>query len=204
MRILGVSGSPSPTSWSRRLLSVVGDALSRRGCDVDVIDLREAAFPVLDTVAYHAGGDYPHRAVTELRARVMAADGIVLATSVHHASYSGLLKSALDHLEADAFEYRPVALIANAAGTRGATVACEHLRSVVKAMAGWATPTQVASAPSDFDRETGELKTGSLKRRCEAVAGELVLFAGALAAARAEPDHDGPVAMPATPRSPRP
>lgn len=202
--MLCVSGSPSSTSWSRRLLSVAGDALTRRGCDVDVVDLREVAFPVLDTVAYHAGGTYPHPAVQELRTRVMAADGIVLATSVHHASYSGLLKSALDHLEADAFEYRPVALIANAAVTRGATIACEHLRSVVKAMSGWATPTQVASAPSDFDRETGELKAGSLKRRCEAMADELVLFAGALAAARAEPEHDGTAFVPATPGPGRP
>jgi NAD(P)H-dependent FMN reductase len=201
MRILSVSGSPSPMSWSRRLLSVVDEALARRGCAVDVIDLRDAAFPVLDTVAYHAGGNYQHPAVQELRARVMAADGIVLATSVHHASYSGLLKSALDHLEADAFEYRPVALIANAAGTRGATIACEHLRSVVKAMSGWATPTQVASAPSDFDPETGELKTGSLKRRCEAIADELVLFAGAVASTRAKPGHNGTAFIPAMPGS---
>src|SRR5512146_2404284 len=136
MRILSVSGSPSPTSWSRRLLSVVNDALVRRGCDVDVIDLREMGFPPLDTVAYHGGGAYPHPAVQELRARVRAADGVVLATSVHHSSFSGLLKTALDYLEADAFECRPVGLVANAAGTRGATIACEHLRSVVKAMSG--------------------------------------------------------------------
>ena len=199
VKILGISGSPSPTSWSRRLLSVVSDALARRGCEVDLIDLRELACPVLDTVAYHGGGIYPYPSVQELRTRVMAADGIVLATSVHHASYSGLLKSALDQLEADAFEYRPVALIANAAGPRGATIACEHLRSVVKAMSGWATPTQAASAPSDFDQQTGELKTGSLKRRCEAIADELVLCAGALAAARAEPGHAGSVPVPAAP-----
>jgi NAD(P)H-dependent FMN reductase len=184
MRILAVSGSPSPTSWSRRLLSVVEDALVRRGCAVDVIDLREVTFPALDTIAYHGGGKYPHPVVRELRSRVSAADGIVLATSVHHSSYSGLLKTALDYLAADAFEYRPVALIANAAGPRGATIACEHLRSVVKALSGWATPTQVASAPADFDRETGELKTSSLKRRCEAVADEVVVFAGALATTR--------------------
>lgn len=191
MRILSVSGSPSPTSWSRRLLSVVNDALVRRGCDVDVIDLREMGFPPLDTVAYHGGGAYPHPAVQELRARVRAADGVVLATSVHHSSFSGLLKTALDYLEADAFECRPVGLVANAAGTRGATIACEHLRSVVKAMSGWATPTQAASAPSDFDRETGELKTGSLRRRCDQIAGELVMFAGALAAARAGGGREG-------------
>ena len=182
---------------------MVGDALTRHGCEVDVIDLRKAAFPVLDTVAYQAGGVYPHPAVQELRARVTAADGIVLATSVHLASYSGLLKSALDHLEADAFAYRPVALIANAAGTRGATIACEHLRSVVKAMSGWATPTQVASAPSDYDWEPRELKTATLKRPCEVMADELVLFAGALASARAEPGPDGAALVPATPGSAR-
>ena len=199
MRILAVSGSPSPTSWSRRLLSVVDNALVHRGCEVDVIDLREVAFPALDTVAYHAGGRYPHPAVRELRARVAVADGIVLATSVHHSSFSGLLKTALDHLTADAFEYRPVALVANAAGPRGATIACEHLRSVVKALSGWATPTQVASAPSDFDRETGELKTPSLRSRCEAVADEVVVFAGALGTTRSAADGHGTSLMPAAP-----
>jgi NADPH-dependent FMN reductase len=69
MRILSVSGSPSPTSWSRRLLSVVGEALGRRGCHVDLIDLREAAFPLLDTVAYHAGGSYPQARATWERFR---------------------------------------------------------------------------------------------------------------------------------------
>ncbi len=185
MRILCISGSPSPTAWSRRLLSTVTDALVRRGCEVDVLDLRELPLPMLDTVAYDAGGPYPHPAGRDLRARVAAADGIVLATSVHHASYSGLLKNALDHLEAGAFARRPVGLLANAGAPRGATIACEHLRSVVKAMSGWATPTQVASAPSDFDRETGQLRPGSLRRRCEAVADELVLFAGAMTVARA-------------------
>lgn len=199
MRILAISGSPSPMSWSRRLLSVVDSALIRRGCDVDVIDLREVAFPMLDTVAYHTGDTYPHPVVQELRARVRAADGVVLATSVHHASYSGLLKTALDHLTADAFEYRPVVLVANAAGPRGATIACEHLRSVVKALSGWATPTQVASAPSDFDSHSGELKTASLKRRCETAAEEIVVFAGALARTRADAGGDGAALMPAAP-----
>ncbi len=53
-------------------------------------------------------------------------------------------------------------------------------------MSGWATPAQAASVPSDFGRETGELKTGSLRRRCERVADELVTFAAALPAAKAE------------------
>ncbi len=197
--MLCISGSPSPASWSRRLLAVVGGALARRGCEVDLLDLRELAFPLLDTVAYDAGGPYPHPAGQLLRDRVAAADGIVLATSVHHASYSGLLKTALDHLTADAFARRPVALVANAAVPRGATIACEHLRSVVKAMAGWATPTQVASAPSDFDKETGKLKPGSLPRRCQAMADELVMFAGAMAAARPETQLSRPASVAAVP-----
>jgi NAD(P)H-dependent FMN reductase len=153
---------------------------------VDVIDLRQLGFPPLGTVAYHGGGAYPHPAVQELRASVRAADGIVLATPAHHASFSGLLKTGLDHREADAFECRTVGLVANAVGPRGATIACERLRCVVKAMSGWAAPTQAASAPSDFDRETGEFKTDSPRRRCEQIADGLVMFAGALAAAKAK------------------
>ncbi|MEV7978489.1 NAD(P)H-dependent oxidoreductase [Streptomyces sp. NPDC086519] len=184
MRIVCISGSPSPSAWSRQLLSAVADTLVARGCEVDMLDLRELPLPLLDTVAYDAGGGHPHPAGRELRARVAEADGVVLATSVHHASYSGLLKSALDHLEADAFVRKPVGLIANAGAQRGATIACEHLRSVVKALSGWATPTQVASAASDFDPQTRQLRTGSLIRRCQAMSDELVTFVGAMTAPR--------------------
>jgi NAD(P)H-dependent FMN reductase len=184
VRILCVSGSPSPAAWSRRLLSEVALNLAGRGCDVDELDLRELPLPMLDTVAYAAGGDHPDPAGREWRARVAAADGAVLATSVHHASYAGLLKSALDHLEADAFAGKPVALVANAGAARGATVACEHLRAVVKALSGWATPSQIATTSSDFDPDTGRLLTPALLRRSDALCEELVGFVRAFAPAR--------------------
>ncbi|WP_345652282.1 NADPH-dependent FMN reductase [Streptomyces tremellae] len=184
VKILCILGSPSPAAWSRRLATAVADRLRVHDCEVDLLDLRDLPLAMLDTEAYGRGGVYPHEGARELRARVAAADGVVLATSVFHSSYSGLLKSALDHLEADAFENKPVALLANAGSERGATIACEHLRSVVKALSGWAVPMQVASSQADFDQETGQIKPGNVVRRCEIMCDELVKFIEAFSSLR--------------------
>ena len=184
MRILCVLGSPSPLAWSRRLAMEVADQLRARDCEVDMLDLRHLPLATLDTDAYQRGGEYPHEGGRELRARVAAADGVVLATSVFHSSYSGMLKNALDHLESDAFENKPVGILANAGSERGSTIACEHLRSVVKALSGWAVPMQVASSQADFDQETRKIRPGHMVRRCEIMCEELVKFAEAFSSLR--------------------
>lgn len=184
MKAICVSGSPSATAGSHRLLTSVIEALTERGWEIDLIRLREFPLPPLDVPAYYVD-PYPDAAVQQWRSRVGAADAVVLATSVHHASFSGLLKYALDFLTADAFVNKPVTLLANGGAARGATIGCEHLRTVVKALGGWAGPTQIASSPQDFDAETGELSNKALLRRCQSVAEELTMFTRAFRGAAA-------------------
>jgi NAD(P)H-dependent FMN reductase len=184
VRVVCISGSPSPASWSRELMREVSSLLAARDWEVSEVDLRDSFFPMLDTVAYGSGDEYPHAGVRELREQVAAADAVVLATSVFHSSFSGLLKNALDHLPEDAFAGKPVGLLANAGHERGAAIACEHMNVVVKALLGWTAPTQVASSAVDFDPVTRRLRPGTVARRCVAMCEELGIFTEAFALAR--------------------
>ncbi|WP_030245526.1 NADPH-dependent FMN reductase [Streptomyces sp. NRRL S-350] len=90
--VLSVSGSPSPTSRTTRLLRHVDALLAERGHHVVPLEARSLPAHAL------LSGDFDHPgivAATELFAR---ADGVVIGTPVYKAAYSGLLKALLDVL----------------------------------------------------------------------------------------------------------
>jgi FMN reductase len=87
-----ITGSPSGTSRTARLGAVVGERLSRLGADPSLLDLR--SLPAEDLL--HARFDSP--AIVRALERVAVARGIVVATPVYKAAYSGLLKTFLDLL----------------------------------------------------------------------------------------------------------
>jgi NAD(P)H-dependent FMN reductase len=176
MDILCIAGSNDPNSLSTRSAEIVAEIFAQRGATAEVLCLRELALPNMDIDAYHAETPHPLRTAKAFIARVAQADAIVLATPVHHASYSGTLKNALDYLRGDAFSNRAVGLIANAGGHVGATIACEHLRSVAKAMGGWCVPTQIATSGADFVEESGAYADPWLERRASAMVDEMWLF----------------------------
>jgi FMN reductase len=88
--ILAVSGSPMEVSRSAVLLGHVTDQLAQRGHTVDRLAVRELPAEAL----LHA--DFADPAIADSLARLEMADGLVVATPVYKASYSGLLKSWLD------------------------------------------------------------------------------------------------------------
>jgi FMN reductase len=89
---LVVSGSPSSTSRTARLASLVAERLSAQGLQAELLDLR--ALPA------HAllGADFANPEITAALAQVASASGIVFATPVYKAAYSGLLKVFIDLL----------------------------------------------------------------------------------------------------------
>ncbi len=176
MRIVCIAGSNDPGSWSTRSAQIVCELFEQRGAEVDFIRLQQLGLPQMDIDAYRASLPHPHAAAADFIARVGQADAVLLATPVHHASYSGLLKTALDHLQGDAFAGRAVGLVANAGATRGATIACEHLRAVVKAMEGWTIPTQLATSSADFDPQTRTYISAVLLRRAQEMVDEMWMF----------------------------
>jgi NAD(P)H-dependent FMN reductase len=179
VRVMCVAGSPAARSGSRQLLLAVAEELVRRGCDIDLVDLRDLALPAVDVTSYLSMEPYPVPAGEELRRRVAQAATVVLATPVHHASFSGVLKNALDFLLPDALAGKAVGLLASADSPLGGGTACEHLRTVVRAMSGWAAPTQIISIPADFQDPSTRI-TSQLSGRIDALCDELMTFAQAM------------------------
>jgi FMN reductase len=87
-----ITGSPSGTSRTARLGVLVGERLARLGTDSSLLDLR--SLPAEDLL--HARSDSP--AIANAVELLAAARGIVIATPVYKAAYSGLLKTFLDLL----------------------------------------------------------------------------------------------------------
>lgn len=90
--VLAVSGSPMEVSRSAVLLGHVTSLLAERGHTVDRFAVRELPAQAL----LHA--DFSDPAVAGTFERLERADGLVVATPVYKASYSGLLKAWLDLL----------------------------------------------------------------------------------------------------------
>ncbi|MDQ0791592.1 NADPH-dependent FMN reductase [Streptomyces sp. B1I3] len=137
--VLSVSGSPSATSRTARLLRHLDARLAAQGHEVIPFDVRTLPAEAL------LGADFRHPAIvaaTELFAR---ADGVVIGTPVYKAAYSGLLKSLLDLLPQYALAGKTVLPLATG-GTTAHVLAIDYaLRPVLSSMGaghivqGWFT-----------------------------------------------------------------
>ncbi len=91
-RIVVLSGSPAVDSRTWSFAAVVGGRLEADGLEVAMVDL--AALPPAELLR-GPGDTGPVRAALNA---VERAHGVVVATPVHHAAYSGILKAFLDLL----------------------------------------------------------------------------------------------------------
>ncbi len=89
---VAISGSPSLSSKSARLADYALGLVARDGVETEHILVRS-----LDAVALMSG-DVGEPSVATLIEKVGRAHGVVLATPIFKAAYSGLLKAALDLL----------------------------------------------------------------------------------------------------------
>ncbi|MFF8775222.1 NADPH-dependent FMN reductase [Kitasatospora sp. NPDC015120] len=127
-RILTLSGSPSATSRTTRLLGAAASRLEARGHQVTALEVRRLPAEVL------TGADVTHPAVTEVADLLQRVDGVVVGTPVYKAAYSGLLKCLLDLLPQYALAGRTVLPLATG-GSPAHVLAVDYaLRPVLSAM----------------------------------------------------------------------
>ncbi|OIJ68104.1 NADPH-dependent FMN reductase [Streptomyces mangrovisoli] len=137
--VLSVSGSPSATSRTARLLRHLDDRLRGHGHHVIPLDVRTLPAEAL------LGADFRHPAIAEATALVEAADGLVIGTPVYKAAYSGLLKSLLDLLPQYALTGKTVLPLATGGSTAHVLAIDYALRPVLSSMGaahivpGWFT-----------------------------------------------------------------
>jgi azobenzene reductase len=147
--ILLITGSIRAGSETRAAVAALAGVLRRREVAFEHWDLRERPLPIADP-EYHERADvHPEAAVRELATLARGASAMVLATPVYHNSYSGVLKTCLDHLSIADFAYKPVGLVAHG-DNLSAVQACDQLRIVVRALHGLALPLQLVTTPEDF------------------------------------------------------
>jgi len=137
--ILSVSGSPSPTSRTSRLLRHLDDRLRLQGHEVTPLDVRTLPAQAL------LGADFKHPAIVAATDLFARADGVVIGTPVYKAAYSGLLKSLLDLLPQYALTGKTVLPLATGGSTAHVLAIDYALRPVLSSMGashivpGWFT-----------------------------------------------------------------
>lgn len=164
-----VLGSVRPGNFTAKAARLVIDAFEQAGVAVDTIDPAELdlALPGLP------GGE---ATAAQLRERIAAATGVVLATPEYHGSYSSTIKLVIDNLGfPSALAGKPVALLGVAAGSIGAIKATEHLRSVGSHIGALVLPgpVSVAGVGKLFD-DTGRCLDESVERRIRGLATGLI------------------------------
>jgi FMN reductase len=193
MKLVVVSAGLTQPSSTRLLADRLSAAVEARAdVDVRVIELRELAVDI----ANHLVTGFPSPALGDASRAVAEADGVIAATPIFTASYSGLFKSFFDLVDFDALTGKPV-LIAATGGTARHSLALEHaMRPMFAYLHAVVVPTAVYAASADWadgelaqriDRAAGELADLMLRSPVRHKEEELVPFEEQLAALRKKP-----------------
>ena len=133
-----------------------------------VIELRDHA----QDLANHLVTGFPSPTLQAAIDTVIRADGLIVASPIFNASYSGLFKTFFDVIEHGSLERRPV-LLAATGGTARHSLALEHaLRPLFSYLGADTVRTAVYAASEDWGR-SGVPAEGSLVQRIDRAAREL-------------------------------
>jgi chromate reductase len=156
VRILGVAGSLRRGSFNAAALRAARE-LAPTGMTIEIFDL--APIPMYNDDVRLEGYPPP---VADFRARIKAADGLLLATPEYNYSTSGVLKNAIDWASRPPdhpFDGKPIGLVGASAGTLGTARAQYHLRQMFVFLNGFVMnrpEVMIPGAQGKFDAE-GEL-----------------------------------------------
>ncbi|MBI4963006.1 MAG: NAD(P)H-dependent oxidoreductase [Desulfomonile tiedjei] len=125
VKILGFAGSLRKSSFNRSLMRAAQE-LVPKDATLEVFDLD--GMPLFNQDLE----DQPTEKVKEFKARIRAADAILIATPEYNYSIPGVLKNAIDCASRpygdNAFEHKPVAIMGASIGMAGTVRAQHHLR----------------------------------------------------------------------------
>ncbi|MFD7525134.1 NADPH-dependent FMN reductase [Paenibacillus chitinolyticus] len=161
MKIVIISGSNREGASTTLLSAYVGQVLTEKGAEVTLVDLYKQPVPLYS----------PDPSVVEdenlvhMKQTVMEADGIVLATPEYHGAMSGVLKNALDHMDAQYVDGKVVLSMSSAGGAVGVS-SLQQLQTVVRNLHGINCPEwiSIGGAGRTFN-EQGEPETLQIRER---------------------------------------
>lgn len=123
-----ITGSPSKNSRTSAVAQLVAKRLSRHAFRSHTIEVRELPSEAL----LHANFEDP--AIVQATAAITQADGVVVASPVYKASYTGVLKTLLDLLPSGALKGKVVLPILTGGAFAHALALDYALRPVLQAL----------------------------------------------------------------------
>ncbi|MGE5649746.1 MAG: NADPH-dependent FMN reductase [Bacillota bacterium] len=171
--ILGISGSLRRKSFNSAALRAA-QTLTPPGTTFEIADLSD--IPMYNGDVHEQG--YP-AAVQALRARIAAADAVLIATPEYNYSIPGPLKNALDwasRAPSQPFDGKPLAIMGATAGGLGTSRAQYHLRQVcvyLNALVLNKPEVMISGANAKFDQDgrlTDEATAGQIQGLVQALA----------------------------------
>jgi chromate reductase len=153
VNILGFAGSLRKGSYNRSLLCAALELLPQ-GAKLEIFDLE--GIPLFNQDLENQ----PPEKVKEFKARIRAADAILIATPEYNYSIPGVLKNAIDCASRpygdNAFAHKPVAIMGASVGMMGTGRAQYHLRQCFVFLTCFALnqpEVMVPFAPEKIDRD---------------------------------------------------
>jgi chromate reductase, NAD(P)H dehydrogenase (quinone) len=124
-RILGFAGSLRKSSYNKALLRTAGELLPKNA-ELEIFDLEDIPLFNADLE------QQPPAKVKEFKAKIKAADALLIASPEYNYSIPGVLKNAIDwgsrpHGD-NSFDDKPVAIMGASIGMLGTARAQYHLR----------------------------------------------------------------------------
>ncbi len=188
VKIVALCGSLRADSYTRQALNIALNGARQTGATVELLNLRDYTLAFCGSNVDDQGKEiaYPPD-VLRLRTKIQQAQGVILGTPEYHASYSGVLKNALDLMGCEQFEGKMIGLVGVSAGALGANAAINALRSVGRSLHAWVVPEQVSIPFVDniFD-ENGNVLDANVEKRLLALGQQVARFASLHASPHAQ------------------
>ena len=175
VHILGFAGSLRKQSYNRAILAAALEMVPD-GASLEIFDL-EGIPPFNQDLELQ-----PPDKVKEFKARIRAADAILIATPEYNYSIPGVLKNAIDWASRpygdNAFDGKPVAMMGASVGTLGTARAQYHLRQsfVFLNMCPMNQPEVMVSFAQDKVDSSGRLTDEKTKKKIKELLESLVTW----------------------------
>jgi len=171
--ILGFAGSLRKDSFNKALLRAALELLPKN-VKLEIFDL-EGIPPFNQDLENRMP-----KIVKEFKAKIKAADALLIATPEHNYSMPGVLKNAIDWASRppgdNSFEDKPVAIMSASTGTLGGARAQYHLRQVLVALNMHAInrPEVIVASVDEKIDEKGNLRDEKTKKKIRQLLERLV------------------------------
>lgn len=173
VRLVAVNAGLGEPSSTRMLIDRITDSVAETfagegvSTEVRVIDLRDLAIDIASSLT----SGFADATVRDALEAIYAADGLVVATPVFNASYSGLFKSFFDLVDVDRMAGKPVLIGATGGSPRHSMVLDHAIRPLFGFLRAVVVPTGIYAAAEDWAGTSGD--TTALSDRIRRAAGEL-------------------------------